>query len=320
MLDLAIEDLVAALTAAGFAVDRAGKRSIKAAFDDTRFQVDVVPTAYATAARVDELVNESPTRGRVTMLVADRITADGRERLSEAGWGWFDRRGHIHLRVPGVLIDSRSRPRPRPQTTTDKPIRGLAGRAIGYRLLTRNRSEPISPTRSSMTFAPSTISEALSRLRSGGLVDAVGLPVIPELFWALADDWTPERVWLANAPSITEAAWHDPAASGWCVSGTAAAIDWGAPVVSLSIAPDFYVPGPVAVTIAARRHGVAFDAYSAAASIAVAPVGDVTAFREEPRNQPWPLAHPVAVALDLAQDRARGREILDDWSPTERVW
>ena len=29
------------------------------------------------------------------------------------------------------------------------------------------------------------------------------------------------------------------------------------------------------------------------------------------------VAHPLFVALDLAQDRARGREILDVWRPTE---
>ena len=33
-------------------------------------------------------------------------------------------------------------------------------------------------------------------------------------------------------------------------------------------------------------------------------------------------AHVLFVALDLAQDRSRGREILDAWQPTEarRVW
>jgi hypothetical protein len=46
----------------------------------------------------------------------------------------------------------------------------------------------------------------------------------------------------------------------------------------------------------------------------------VTDEARPPVHQRWPLAHPVAVALDLAQDRARGREILDDWSPPERVW
>src|SRR5690606_11577208 len=104
-------------------------------------------------------------------------------------------------------------------------------------------------------------------------------------------------------------------------SGTVAAVEWGAPVVSaVGAPPDLYVPGPAALNIAARRYGTARDPHAAAASIAVAPVNDVTAHREPPRSQPWPRAHPVAVALDLAQDRARGREILEDWSPPDRVW
>jgi hypothetical protein len=37
----------------------------------------------------------------------------------------------------------------------------------------------------------------------------------------------------------------------------------------------------------------------------------------------WPLAHPLFVALDLAQDVGRGREVLDRWTPDTRwprVW
>ena len=37
----------------------------------------------------------------------------------------------------------------------------------------------------------------------------------------------------------------------------------------------------------------------------------------------WPLTHPLFVALDLAQDRSRGVEILSDWAPPSefrRVW
>jgi hypothetical protein len=139
--------------------------------------------------------------------------------------------------------------------------------------------------------------------------------VYPELFWALADRWSPDRTWLAIEPN---AATEDT--TGWCISGTIAAADYGAPVVAPRAVPDLYVPGPVVVTIAARRYGVARDATTAAASIAVAPTSELTDHPLPPVDQPWPLAHPVAVALDLAQDRARGREILDDWNPPERVW
>lgn len=316
MRALAIEDLAAALTAAGLSVERAGRRALKIRLDDARCDVDVIPVAYATRARADELLADEHPPGRVSVVVADRITADARDRLTEGGWGWFDRRGHLRLRSPGLLVDTAVPVSERAATAPAEPIRGRAGVAIAYRLLTQSDA-PISTTRSGLGFAPSTISEAVSRLRSAGLVDAEGFAVTPELFWALAERWVPERTWLAEEPDSAA-----PDAAGWCVSGTVAAAELGAPVVSAGATPDLYVPGPVVVTIAARRYGVARDAGVAAASVAVAPASAVTKPDEtlDPVHQRWRLAHPVAVALDLAQDRARGREVLEDWSPPERVW
>ncbi len=314
MQALAVEDLAAALDAAGLRVERAGRRSLKVRLDDARFELDVIPAAYATGARAEELTNESHPEGRLRVLVADRVTAEARDRLAEAGWGWFDRRGHLRLRSPGMLVDTDVSATIRDGSAPEEPIRGRAGIAIAYRLLT-HPDVRVSTTRSGLGFAPSTISEALTRLGAAGLVDDMGLAVTPELFWALADRWAPERTWLAEQP--------DPKASdvaGWCVTGTVAAAELGAPIVSTGAAPDFYVPGPVVVTIAARRYGVARDASIAAASMAVAPASEITNETRPPEHQPWPLAHPVAIALDLAQDRARGREILEDWNPPERVW
>ncbi len=314
MRGLAIEDLVAALTATGLGIERAGKRALLVRLDDACVELDVVPVAYATRARADELVEEAGQGGHVPVLVADRITADAKDRLTEAGWGWLDRRGHLRLRSPGLLIDTDVPAATREGRTPDQPIRGRAGIAIAYRLLT-HPTEPVSATRSGLGFAPSTISEALTRLRVAGLVDDDGLAVTPELFWALAERWAPDRTWLAEAP--------EPGVSDteeWCVTGTVAAAELGAPAVSTGVTPDLYVPGPVVVTIAARRYGVVRDPGVAAASIAVAPTSAVTDETRMPVRQRWPLAHPVAVALDLAQDRARGREILGDWSPPERVW
>jgi hypothetical protein len=34
----------------------------------------------------------------------------------------------------------------------------------------------------------------------------------------------------------------------------------------------------------------------------------------------WPAAPLVAVALDLAQDAGRGREILRDWKEGDGLW
>lgn len=319
LVALAVEDLTSALAVAGFTVGHSRGSSIKASFDRAHIKIDVVTTAYATAPRAAELIRDHTSDDAVPVLVADRITADARARLADAGWGWFDRRGHLHLRASGVLINSEVTPRPRADQTGDEPIRGRAGLSVAYRLLT-NPTEPISPTRSLLTFAPSTISVATGRLYAADLLDADGLPVLPELFWALAEEWSPDRTWLAVEPDVSEATWHEPERPGWCVSGTVAAAELGAPIVATNASPDLYVPGPVAVTIATRRYGLAPDATTAAASIAVAPVADIAARRRPPVAQRWPLADPVAVALDLSRDRSRGREILEDWSPPERVW
>ena len=39
-------------------------------------------------------------------------------------------------------------------------------------------------------------------------------------------------------------------------------------------------------------------------------------------GEPWPVAHRVVVALDIAQDRARGLEALEQWQPEgiARAW
>jgi hypothetical protein len=34
----------------------------------------------------------------------------------------------------------------------------------------------------------------------------------------------------------------------------------------------------------------------------------------------WPAAPTLAVALDVAQDQARGREILEGWRVPRAVW
>lgn len=70
--------------------------------------------------------------------------------------------------------------------------------------------------------------------------------------------------------------------------------------------------------------GVAFSA-EAAATLRVPPVAAATAHRVDRANSRlgWPLVQPLFVALDLALDVGRGREILQGWTPDDgwpRVW
>lgn len=292
---------------------------LDAEVDGHQASFDVVPVAYATGPRVQSLVGTT-AGGHAPLLVSDRITSDARRLLEESGWSYLDRRGHLRLRAPGILVDTEVLPTGLPGQVSDprEPLAGAAGLAVAYRLLVLP-DRPATPTKSGTGFAPSTVSVALRRIRDAGLIDSEGRPILPELFWALAERWRPRRRWLAQAPDPSEDG-SDPAGPGWRLTGTSAAVELGAPVVASGSPLDLYVPGPAALSIALRRHGLAPDPAVAAASVAVPPVAAVTDLPVSRTAGGWLLAHPVAVALELAQDRGRGREILQDWSSVERVW
>ena len=41
-----------------------------------------------------------------TIIVADRISTAAREELSRVGLAWFDRRGHLWVRAPGLFVNA----------------------------------------------------------------------------------------------------------------------------------------------------------------------------------------------------------------------
>jgi hypothetical protein len=167
-------------------------------------------------------------------------------------------------------------------------------------------------------------------LKSAGLVRPNNTPLIPELFWATADAWAPERTYVGRTPSPgDDVAEFDLGidASRWVISGDLAAAAWGAPVIVSSGSPvDFYIPRD-AVARSTRVLGPGSPT-DYGATVAPDAFGFILerSYDIESKATPWshwPLAHPVVVALDLAQDRSRGREILDDWTPPSeftRVW
>jgi hypothetical protein len=56
--------------------------------------------------------------------------------------------------------------------------------------------------------------------------------------------------------------------------------------------------------------------------VAVCPSRYGFGWKSSAQQDGYPVANQVVVALDLAQDRARGREVLENWDPKEstRVW
>jgi hypothetical protein len=265
-------------------------------------------------------------KGRPGILVSPRITAEARRLLEDAGWSWLDERGRLHLRGPGVIVD-RDVPPTGDQVgsgrRTGPPVAGRSGVAVAYWLCT-HPTQALSPNRQKdeLQMAPSTLSVANQRLRDAGLLADDGTGVFPELFFELADSWQMDRTWLAQSPPPERHRSSDPGRA-WRRTGTAAAAAYGAPVVSATGGPvELYVEGPVDISTSLRRYGRG-DLGTGAAALCVAPAAAVLA-AAHPGSEldvgDWPAAPLVAVALDLAQDRARGREVLADWDHPDAIW
>jgi hypothetical protein len=184
-----------------------------------------------------------------------------------------------------------------------------------------------------VSLSHSAIVAAARRLRDASLVRAGGQPLVPELFWALADEWQPRPIALAALPPSARTGAYDTLGvhldeveSGWAVAGTVGAAVWGAPMAIGSAYPlDFCVPSATELRQATLRLGQATRFEERACTVAVAPTPLVCAerFRRESDEWGrWRFAHGLFAALDLAQDRARGTEILADWEPKDfiRVW
>jgi hypothetical protein len=296
--------------------------------------LDVVATSIVDPGRAATLMSRQRDRDLgVPVLVADQISEGARELLRDGGWGYLDRRGRLWLRGHGLVIntDVEARPRSGSDTSTQSPLTARVGTGIAVILLSDPRTpQTVRGFARTLSCAPSTAHHALERLKVAGLVRRDNTPLFPELFWATADAWAPERTYVGRAPSPgDDVAELDLGvdASRWVVSSDLAAAAWGAPVVVSSGAPvDFYVPRDV-VARAARVLGPGSPA-DYGATLTPDPFGFILE-RSYPNTSyatpwsHWSLAHPVVVALDLARDRARGREILSDWTPPPefiRVW
>lgn len=288
-------------------------------WDGRSTNVAVIRASQVTGARAREM-----TAGRAegtAVVVADRITADARLLFNEAGWSWLDLRGHLHLRGGGLLVDTAVNAAKKPASLrTQSPLRGRAGLAAAYWLCARP-DEALSPTGHSVElgFAPSTISAAAAALAEAGLIDDDRKAVLPELFWELAGAWRPQWTWLAGRPEPADVPDTEHGTS-WVLTGDRVGAAYGAPVVTAGEGPlELFVPDAVSITMAARRYGAARSGTGAAA-VAVAPVPHVFSGEHEARLGGWRTAPPLAVALGLATDPARGRDVLQDWPGEGHVW
>lgn len=290
-------------------------------------------------ALVDETAAEQILRapappGHAFMIVADRVTERARKILASRGVGYLDLRGRLALRADGVVIDADVEPlRSRPLRTS--ALRGKAGLEVACAVLMKpEQPTPVRELARQLGRAASTVSDILSSMRSEGLIDARNAVTDSRLFWHVADHWATPRTYLSQLPSPGDApvaqalrlGLNDAAGIGWALTDSAAAAAYGAPVAFRSgQILDFYVPDQAVHRRATALLGVADGPSQAQATARIAPVPAVVRPRVDLDASPfeWPLTHPLFVALDLALDAGRGREILDSWTPNEqwtRVW
>lgn len=340
----ATADLAAVLSALPFKLTvRAGARSdlVLVAPDGRRTEVEVKALGSPTPADVHRLARQKPPADRVPVLVADRIVPRVRSQLSEAGWGWLDRRGHLYISTDGLLVDTDVAPLIERSTRVRPTLDTAVGLDVGVALLTQPHTRL--SVRQLVAFTGRSLGavhQALRGLGDEGLVQASGEPLNPELFWEAAARWRPDRIALGDVPGADDRRLVDQlglatapgvGATGWALTDTLAANAYGAAaVVRAGYPPDFYVPDERTIRVARLHLGEPVTPERRKATVALPPVGwvcghrvDLGAVVSRRRRPAWPAAHPVVVALDLSTDAGRGREILDAWSPPEqfeRVW
>ena len=308
----------------GHSPDSPGDQSvvIKGSGDSGEVSLQIHGITVATPERVAALLRNRrrPHRkGQVDLLVADALPETSRKLLEARGWAWIDRRGEMDLRAPGVFIRATIRPQPRdsaPRPT--QPIRGIAGISWALALLMNPQNPPgVRATARDANLSPSTISTAKQQLQEAALTRDDNTPVIPDLFWALADAWSPHRVALASLPDPEMFAPQELA-----VTSDVAASLHDAPVPILADQPpDLYVSSQADLRRLQARFGNESNWSDRACSAAVAPT-PLALHTATAHQGTFGVVHAVVAALDLAKDRVRGAEILQNWHPNDfdRVW
>jgi len=264
----------------------------------------VASAAHPTPAEAEELSKSAD------LVVADRLSAAARERLDHAGVGWLDRRGHLRVVAQGLIIDTEVPTTSRPQGRRNGGL-GETGLDVAVTLLADPaRGWGVNELARHLGRSPGRVSEVLGALRDQGLVTPAATPLVPELFWAAADAWKPRWMPLSAAPEDPEAVRLSGGRAATALgAGLVLTADWP---LELYIGDAWTLRNLAAEPPSGRVRAVGATCPSPAA-LQLPAAG---------RRSGFPLAHPVVIALDLAQDRARGREILQGWTPLRyaRVW
>jgi hypothetical protein len=201
-----------------------------ATVDGIEVPIELEAAAVVTPETVVRMVAQSDKRRKdlADLAVGDLVTAAAQDALREAGWGWLDRRGHLVLRAKGVHIDADVSADERPTAGTPAhTISGMAAISWAAALLMSPEDPPaMREVARRLSLSHSAIVAAAKKLKAASLVRADGRPLVPELFWALAEEWHPAPVALAELPPAGDAKTYGALevnldeGPGWAVAGT----------------------------------------------------------------------------------------------------
>ena len=281
----------------------------------TRFAVMPVKVVREADAALMARLHEENV-GPPTIVVADRISEAARAELSRAGLAWLDRRGHLWIRAEGLFVNADVPPTNVPPFR--RVVEVLKGTGLDVALaLLASPHEPhgVHEIARQINRSAGRVSEILSALRSQGIVGTENRPIVPELFWAVSEEWKPRWTPIPSAPP------PEPT-ERYRLSGTLGALALGVPLAASAGGtwPRLYVADDTDLTTVLSSYGAGSG--WTGSEVAVCPSRFGFTWGSTARHDGYVVANHLVVALDLAQDKARGREVLESWDPqgSPRVW
>ena len=329
--------LADALTSLGLSVLREvliGNRQVDLLVESAGVELDVKTKPVITAGNGAEIARQDWPEAFTRIWVADRIAAEAKQAFREQGINFFDLRGELRVVEPPLFIDTKiDVEEPYPPARSGPLDSQVAKETAIACLLTPDQPHGVRETARLIGRSPGAVSKAMANLEQVGLLTSRAEPLVPDLFHELAIVWRRKPLALANMPE-PGIEWHDLSAdasagalpSGWTLTDTVAAQSWGIPLVAPGgYPPDFYVPNRSALHLARSRLGEPESPEKRACTVAVAPTRFACRHQfdhSDTSGIEWPVANHIVVALDLAQDKARGMEMVDQWHPKGivRAW
>ncbi|MFZ4517511.1 MAG: hypothetical protein ACOYOP_03935 [Microthrixaceae bacterium] len=282
--------------------------------DGTRCSPTLVARAHPTPADLGQLVHDH--RGHLPAVVlADRISDAGRAVLRDAGWGWYDRRGHLRLWARGIRIeaplpgDGRSSSARRRPSNLWTPL----GLEVALSALV-DPTEPVTARRVARKIGRSVgaTHELLVRFGEEGLIGRTShRPLLPDLFWETAAHW-PDGGWIALAEPLEEVGRTAGAEHVVRVDERAATLGGARIAAAGDLTARAYVTSDGALRRARR---LADPDRPTRSWVRSSPVQWLPDHPDHPSDEehPWRVAAPMVCALRLAADPSRGREIVEAW-------